>query len=389
MRRIAATLVVALTAVLLPSLGQDGAGAPWVGGAGSWLSASSGSTAELANVSAGTRGTTREAANAADPREIVTTTPPAGGIAGTTATVAATVGLKAVSHNICGGMCMKGQTSSLPAITDLIDAYRPHLLMLQEVCFPQYEWFSNHAFSSGTYQLGFTTLLTNYTGCGVTNCAVNEDDDPTNDDRRCWIGQVVGARGTLSNRDEIALGGERYQINGSEFVNPPRTFTGLCYDAHVAELGTRVVKGCSVHLRAFHDPRNINQRARTAQATRLASDLDGDIASGKIVVVGGDFNSLPTHVAMDAFYRPETKPGGGWGVFYEADQDDKNYFVNAGCASTAAACRSGGRTVGTKTKYDYLFFSETTDPSSVSGLPVDVTVSDHAFYRGFIQVATS
>ncbi|MBB4961005.1 endonuclease/exonuclease/phosphatase family protein [Micromonospora polyrhachis] len=368
MRRIAATLVVALAAVLLPGLAQGGAGAGIPGGA-----------------------------DVPDPMKIVTTTPASAGpatdpAAGTVA-VAATVGLKAISHNICGGMCMGGSVDNLPTITDLIDDFRPHLIMFQEVCWPQYEWFTNHAFNSGTYQLGFTTLLTNYTGCGATDCAVNEDDDPANDDRRCWIGQVVGARGTLSNRDEIALGGERHQINDTRPVNPPRTFTALCYDVQLADLGSRVVKGCSVHLRAFRDPGNINKRARTAQAARLASDLDGDIAAGKIVVVGGDFNSLPTETAMDAFYRSETKPGGGWGLFYEADQDDHNFYGNAGCASTATACRSGGRTAGTTgtNKIDYLFFSETSDAASVSGLPIEVprTVSDHAFYRGLVEVTTS
>jgi len=358
MRRIAATLVVVLTAVLLPGLAQGGVGA-----------------------------------DVENPKESITAPLTSAGSVSGTAAVAATVGLKAISHNICGGMCMGGSTGNLPTITDLIDAYSPHLIMLQEVCWPQYEWFTNHVFSSGTYQLGFTTLLTNYTGCGATNCAVNDDGDPSNDDRRCWIGQVVGARGTLSNRDEIALGGERYQVNGSNPVIPARTFTALCYDVRLADLGTRVVKGCSVHLRAFQDPRNINKRARIAQAARLASDLDGDIAAGKIVVVGGDFNSLPTETAMDAFYRSQTKPGGGWGLFYEADQDDKNFYGNAGCAATEAACRSGGRTAGTSgtNKIDYLFFSETSDAASVSGLPIEVprTVSDHAFYRGLVEVATS
>ncbi|MEV4759716.1 endonuclease/exonuclease/phosphatase family protein [Micromonospora sp. NPDC049559] len=316
-------------------------------------------------------------------------TTPSRTAAPSTVAVAATVGLKTVTHNICGGECRKGTTDSLPVIADLIDAYRPHLVMLQEVCWPQFEWFGGHAFASGTYQFGYTTLLTNYTGCGATSCAVNEDTDPANDDRRCWIGQVVGARGTLSNRDEIALGGERYQISEDHFVNP-RTFTALCYDASLAELGTRVVKGCSVHLRAFHDPTNINGRARIAQAASLASNLDGDIAVGKIVVVGGDFNSHPTDTAMDALYRPQTAPGRGWGLFYEADQDDSNYYA-AGCPATATACRSGAKTVAVATKYDYLFFSETVDPASVSGLPVDVgdSVSDHDFYRGLVEVRTS
>lgn len=323
------------------------------------------------------------------PDTIILTTPAPAGAAASNVAVAATVGLKAISHNICGGMCQSGTTTGLPVIANLIDAYAPHLIMLQEVCWTQFEWFGARAFASGTYQLGFTAMLTNTTGCGAAGCAVNEDPDPSNDDRRCWIGQVVGARGTLSNRDEIAVGGERHQINGSTPVNP-RTFKALCYDVRLADLGTRTVKGCSVHFRAFQDPAGINRRARTAQATRLASDLDGDIARRKIVVVGGDFNSHAVDPAMDAFYRPETLPGGGFGMFFEADQDDDRYYGTR-CAAAAAACRSGAKTLGTATKYDYIFYSETVNPASVSGLPIEVadTVSDHDFYRGLVDVSTT
>ncbi|MEV5973992.1 endonuclease/exonuclease/phosphatase family protein [Streptomyces sp. NPDC051921] len=387
MRRTMAAFVAALAIVLMAGLGQGGADLLRAGSAGSGQAAES---------------------SGAGKRSADTAVAAAG---------AATLGLKTVSHNICGGQCNQGGTGRLSYITDQIDAYQPHMVMLQEVCWSQYEWFKSHSFASGTYQFGYTGLLTNYTGCGASNCAVNEDTDPNNDDRRCWIGQVVAARGTLSNRDEIALGGERHQIKTNattgavEPVNPPRTFTALCYDAALSDLPGRVVKGCSVHLRSFHDPDLINQRARTAQAARLASDLDGDVAAGKIVVVGGDFNSWSDHnrtPAMDALYRSDAAPGGGWGVFYEADQDDANHYGKVGCDAAAKACRSGAPTlVGSQTKYDYLFYSETTDPASVSGYTIDlyvrdaagnivkdaagndVKVSDHSFYRGLAQVATS
>ncbi|MEV6970221.1 endonuclease/exonuclease/phosphatase family protein [Hamadaea sp. NPDC051192] len=323
------------------------------------------------------------------PATNVLTTPAPAGAATANVAVAATVGLKVISHNICGGMCQHGTTTNLPVVANLVDAYSPHLMMFQEVCYQQFEWFGAHTFTSGQYQLGFTAMLTDYTGCGATNCAVNEDADPSNDDRRCWIGQVMAARGTLSGRDEISVGGERHQINGSTAVNP-RTFRALCFDVSLPELGSRVVKGCSVHFRAFQDPAGINKRARTAQATRLASDLDGDIANRKIVVVGGDFNSHAVDPAMDAFYRPETLPGGGFGMFYEADQDDDRYYGTR-CSASAAACRSGAKTLGTATKYDYIFYSETVNPASVSALPIEVadTVSDHDFYRGLIEVSTT
>ncbi|MFH8935747.1 endonuclease/exonuclease/phosphatase family protein [Streptomyces griseosporeus] len=343
------------------------------------------------------------------------------------ATSATTVDLKTVSHNICGGSCNNGQTDKLPYITAEIDRYAPHLVMLQEVCWSQYQWFKGHAFTSGTYQFEYTPMMTNYAKCAGTgvDCTVNEDSDPNNNDQRCWVGQVLGARGVLSNRDEIDLGGERYQIakdanTGATRFMPPRDFTALCYDVALADLPNRVVKGCSTHLRAFQDDRLINQRARTAQAARLASDLDGDIAQGKIVVVGGDFNSyaFPNLTpAMNAFYRPDAAPGGGWGVFYEADHDDTAYWTLPApdcVVGTDTSCRSGESTIVDEsptithnTKYDYIFYSETSDPASLSGKPVPLylrdaggkilldaegkyqMVSDHAFYRGLATVKAS
>ncbi|MFE3496249.1 endonuclease/exonuclease/phosphatase family protein [Streptomyces sp. NPDC059169] len=337
--------------------------------------------------------------------------------------------LKSVSFNMCGGLCNKGGTGKLPLIADQIDSFTPHLVMLQEVCWPQYEWFAHEY--GGTYEFDYTPLLTNYTGCGASDCSVNMDTDSNNDDRRCWIGQVLGARGTLVGQpDEIPLGGERHQIkNDGSPVNPARTFKALCYDVALANV-PRKVKGCSVHLRAFSDDKLVNERARVAQAARLASDLDGDIAAGKVVVVGGDFNTLPYRnrtPALDNFYRASAAPGGGIGRFYEADHDDPAYWTqpDPDClVGTDTSCRTGESTLvnlsplpGDKrnSKIDYIFFSETTAHATLSGDAIPMylkdaagtvithgeaqaardaegkylKVSDHAFYRGLVTVSAS
>lgn len=328
----------------------------------------------------GTTGTTTLAGQNADPADST----------GTTAVTSAA--LKVISHNICGGAScgVRGATAPLASVESLIDDYSPHLILLQEVCWSQYESLRTHTFTAGTYQFGYTVMMDDYTGCGVSDCSVNNDTDPSNDNKQCWTGQVVAARGTLTNRDEINLGGERHQLNNDgNPVNPPRTFNALCYDTVLTGFSSRTVKACTVHMRAFHDPAGEADRARTAQAARLASDLDGDIAAGKIVVVAGDFNSHPYSPAMNAFYRMDTNVEHGWGRFYEADQDDTRYYNSTYCSSTATSCRSGERTVGAATKYDYIFYSETTDPASVSGLPIDESMSDHCFYRGSALVRVS
>jgi hypothetical protein len=165
---------------------------------------------------------------------------------GTGAANATTVGLRTVSPNICGGLCNNGKTDKLPYIPEQIDNYAPHLVMMQEVCRSQSEWFKGHRFTSGTYQFEFTPLLTNYSECaGGADCTVNEDSDPANDNKLCEVGQVLGARGVLSNTDRIDLGGERRAGLGRVLRSRPRrpglleaAEPGLCR-GHAHELPKR------------------------------------------------------------------------------------------------------------------------------------------------------
>ncbi|MET9435826.1 endonuclease/exonuclease/phosphatase family protein [Streptomyces sp. NPDC006551] len=372
-------------------------------------------------------------ATATDTKRTATDTQPADAGPGTE------VQLRAVTFNMCGGLCNKGGTDKLYHIEREISIFvpAPHLIMLQEVCYPQFEWFQNKY--AGTYEFGFTPLLTNYTGCGVSDCSVNMDSDPNNDDKRCWIGQVVGARGALGPKDEIPLGGENNQLdNAGNPLVPARTFNALCYDVTLVGVPGKV-KGCSVHLRAFDDAKGVSDRARSAQAARLASELDEDIDAGKVVVVGGDFNAVPQpHKGpfLDSFYRSDAEPGGGIGRFYEADSDDYGDPDGAGpdpgywtmtdpdCVAPAKTCRSGQSTIvdlsptqldQRNSKIDYLFFSEATTPETLSGaslpmyfddaartsitrFPEDAAkdangrylkLSDHTFYRGQATVTVS
>ncbi|MFD8009350.1 endonuclease/exonuclease/phosphatase family protein [Streptomyces sp. NPDC058955] len=345
------------------------------------------------------------------------------------------VQIRSVTFNMCGGFCNKGGTDLLHHVEAEITRFAPvHLVMLQEVCYSQFEWFQSTY--AGTYEFSFTPLLTNYPSCGQTNCAVNEDSDPTNDDRRCWVGQVLGARGTLGAKGEVPLGGESHQIDSDGvLIDLPRTFNALCHDVNLTGIPGKV-KGCSVHLRAWDDPQGVNDRARSAQAARLASELDDDIEAGKVVVVGGDFNSVPQPhkgPVLDSFYRPEAAPGGGIGRFYEADTtDDRDPDLDGpdpalwtlpepDCAAPATTCRSGESTLldlstlsadQRNSKIDHLFFSEAATIGSLSGgvYPLYFSdaartkvvykkedaakdaagkylkLSDHAFYRGWATV---
>jgi endonuclease/exonuclease/phosphatase family metal-dependent hydrolase len=156
------------------------------------------------------------------------------------------------------------------------------------------------------------------------------------------------------------------------------------------------VRACSAHFRAFQDPNGVNDAARLEQATKLTGHLAGAVSAGAIVVIGGDLNAPPTKASMNPFYALDAPGQTGAGAYHEADQDDRRYYA-AYCPADAGACRSGAATLGPRgagasagtVKYDYVFFSETSDATSVSGLPIDVATSDHAFLRAAIEVATA
>ncbi|HEY8144394.1 MAG TPA: endonuclease/exonuclease/phosphatase family protein [Kofleriaceae bacterium] len=305
-----------------------------------------------------------------------------------------TIPLRAVSFNICGGQCNGGQASALDAAYTLIDDFQPHLVFLQEVCWSQFQAFAAHY--DRTYQAGFATILENYTGCGVADCSVNDDDDPNNDEPRCWIGPMVAARGTLIDPEAVPIGGNDNQVSGDKPVVPPRDFHVACAGVVLDDLPTRAMRACSAHFRAFQDPNGVNDAARLEQATNLTGHVAADVAAGSIVVIGGDLDAPPVKASMSPLYALDAPGQPSTGIYYEADQDDGRYYADY-CADGAAACRSGAVTLGPlgagasdgSNKYDYVFFSETSDPASASALPLDVATSDHAFYRALIEVATA
>ncbi|MFI9344712.1 hypothetical protein ACIG0D_26115 [Streptomyces sp. NPDC052773] len=199
---------------------------------------------------------------------------------GTGAANATTVGLRTVSPNICGDLCNNGKTDKLPYIPEQIDNYAPHLVMMQEVCRSQSEWFKGHRFTSGTYQFEFTPLLTNYSKCaGGADCTVNEDSDPANDNKLCEVGQVLGARGVLSNTDKIDLGGERRAGLGR--VPKPTTTTrtsGSCRTRTVSWARTRAAEAVNQPWSTSRPPRSTTPSTTTSSAPSSGSTRDGQDA---------------------------------------------------------------------------------------------------------------
>jgi endonuclease/exonuclease/phosphatase family protein len=319
--------------------------------------------------------------------------------------------LRVLSHNICGGSSCGnlGSVAALRPLESRMAAYAPQIVMLQEVCWSQYQ--SLKSTYAGTYAWEMSTMLDDYSGCAPagTDCSVNNDSSTTNDNPACYTGIVLGTKGTLSNRNEIDLGGDRYQIadddNGVRTRVKPRTFHALCYDVTLtAPTTSRVLTACSTHLRAFQDDDLINRRARAAEAYTLTSDLDYDIyGRGRTAIVGGDLNSGLQDQAMSAFYTPKLNnsnvsvPAGqtNGGSFVEADEDDNNYCSGTYCrAAQPTCCRFpyDPNTNPGSVKYDYIFVGDRTtgpgngthqsDVTDISGGVYPTTTSDHGIYQG-------
>src|SRR5699024_4509318 len=111
---------------------------------------------------------------------------------------------------------------------------------------------------------------------------------------------------------------------------------------------------------------------------------------GQAVTVAGDFNALPNWNAMNNMYRL-TKDSSytGTGDFHEADQTDKKFFDTHGTSVTCGenACRTGERTIGRATKYDYAFISRNVAHGGlVSALAADTYGSDHHLYRALFEI---
>ena len=97
-----------------------------------------------------------------------------------------------------------------------------------------------------------------------------------------------------------------------------------------------------------------------------------DPRSGRPVIVGGDFNSLPGYAGLSQFYA---RAVGGSGRFIEMDEMRGGTAARSGAPTFDIAGR----------KIDYVFASEDlfARPRAVS-LPT--TMSDHRVYIGTAQV---
>jgi endonuclease/exonuclease/phosphatase family metal-dependent hydrolase len=238
-----------------------------------------------------------------------------------------------VSFNACGGVCRHGEVDRTAAhIADVALRQDADAVLLQELCYGQYVRIRKLLAAHG------------YTGRFVTStrsraCARTDRRNGTG------FGVATLVRGRVSGSAVLPL------------PTPPgferRALLGVA-----ATIGGRRTLVVVVHL----------SPSAAAGLDRQLAVLSGylDRHAGEPVIVGGDFNALPTRPGLARLYSPAA---GGTGDFVEADELRGRRPARDGAATFNAADR----------KIDYIFLSDGffRDPRATS---LRTRLSDHHVY---------
>ncbi len=237
-----------------------------------------------------------------------------------------------LSHNVGGGAENDGGAAGIAYTFSRIDATKPNVVMLEEVCQAQVDAFK--ARYRG-WSVLFAPMTTNE---GATKCGGTPK------------GQLLASPHAMT--EEI-----RKDLGDPDGV---KSFTLLCGEVSVPNT-KRNVLACVTHLHATGNDAAIAEAARKRQAWRIADTLDPRVNSGRAVVLAGDFNASPGREPHNYLYRltASGKPNGG--KFDEADQTDadrEKYAKREDVRCAAEACRSGEATMAdNNAKLDFVYFS--------------------------------
>lgn len=267
-----------------------------------------------------------------------------------------------LTHNVGGGAENDGGPAGIAYTFSRIDAAKPDVVMLEEVCQAQLDAFK--AKYPG-WSVLFAPMTTNVGGekCGGTP-----------------KGQLLASPRPMTEAIRKDLGDP----------DGPKSFTLLCGDVTVP--GTqRKVLACVTHLHATGSDFAVAEAARKRQAWRIADTLNPRINDGKSVVLAGDFNAGPGREPLNNLYRLTTSGNPTGGKFDEADQTDasrEEYARREDVTCAAASCRSGeGTLVDGKAKLDYVFFSHSRVADGQLGANVAGTGgSGHRVYHAWAKL---
>ena len=245
------------------------------------------------------------------------------------------VPVSVMSFNVCGGVGRGGEVRRTVAFTaDTAVRHRASVVLLQELCFSQY--------------VRVRALLAEhgYTGRFAAGTAAGRcDDHDRRHGRGFWVAVLVKGRasGTVVRRLPSAPDAEARVLLGT-----------------TATVGGRRTFVAGVHL-------SPSPRAGLAAELRAVAAYVTPRAD-RPLIIGGDFNALPTYAGMSRFYG---RPAGGVGRFVELDEWRGGVRMRSGAPTFDVARR----------KIDYVFVSEGlfAEHRAVS---IGTAMSDHRVYIG-------
>ncbi|NDL55550.1 endonuclease/exonuclease/phosphatase family protein [Phytoactinopolyspora mesophila] len=290
---------------------------------------------------------------------------------------AATVGdIRVVNYNLCGAAAHCDNPGEILDRTGyLIDEvldYDADIVMLTEVCYLQYAHIRDELAAEG-YDYKWVAARPRVDSC--TPPGGNTSELASQNLLR--FGQVLLAKNSLTNREEIMLSQTNY---GTATVSK-----ALCADAGLAGFAQGAIRACVAHPRSGRT--GPAARARWEQLTTWAAEVDRYLyGNDQLVILGGDFNAEPGDPEMDPFYALD-----GIGEFVEIDMTNPDGFTQDCVNQQATECRSGVRTFDHPTegpkKIDYVFFSaDHVLDLEAEVLPVGPN-SDHYLLRGRAEVS--
>lgn len=263
-----------------------------------------------------------------------------------------------ITHNIGGGAENDPGDKGLAYTVSQIDARKPDVVMLEEVCFSQYESLKRRY---PTWNVLFSQMRESHPGCANSEAK----------------GQVLASPRPMTEvlREDL----------GDPDPSGNKHFTLLCGAVSMPKTARKVVS-CVTHLRAHGTPEA--DAARINQAKRIHGHVKGFVGDGKAVVIAGDFNTGPHEETLDPIYRLTRNGGFGGGSFDEADQTDprREQNVKGGVRCAANACRSGEATMANNgSKLDYVFFSHNR-VADLGANPLQNGGSGHRLYSAWADL---
>jgi endonuclease/exonuclease/phosphatase family metal-dependent hydrolase len=244
-----------------------------------------------------------------------------------------------MTFNMCGEQCNKDNTAApITSLMTTIDTEQPAVVFLQEVCRHQYNALKTLSAVTGNWRLYGYTDVTNPHGC---------------DGGKDTFGDAILTHTPFSGSTvhSYAL---KYPFEGE-------TRKVMCLSASSMP---RLTEVCTVHAGL---PYEITFPHQTTQIHEAYQHARAD-AHGGPLVLGGDFNAVPTANALDALYF--TGGGGAHGTLLEVNACP---LSEGGRAHHSATCNE--HTQGTH-KHDYIFVSHTAF-KDLKGKPLTTSFSDH------------